>query len=226
MTPFDEGFAHFLKCAGFTDDVRNARREALGEETDFDMGVNALGTGLGLAYLPGNVDNTLGLRSLTSGSAAGKGLGAKIKDFYTGQRAPATAMEDFVTQANSGSLTPVQVQQLMADTARLTGPPSAARTKAVLSRAISELPTYAGRHPFLMGLGALGLAGTANSAYRLGKGIHERQQGPSLSWQEAALGAGALGALGAAGGGLYEANRRGMLPQVTIQMPPGAQENE
>lgn len=217
MTPFSHGYNTLMKTAGMLDEIQDARRAARGEKTDLQMQIGAVGTGVGAAMAPLYAERVLGLSR--TDDMAGKSLGAKLKNFYTGSRLPTVAMEDLVQDvAKSGTPDPRKIDALLPMLEGSTG----SRAKAVLSRAVSDFPQYAKRHPFLLGLGALGAVGTANSANDLGRGIYERYFGGAdqgIRASDAGVALGTLGALGLAGGGVVAAHRAGMLPKIHIEMP-------
>jgi hypothetical protein len=182
------------------------------------LGGAALGSGA--VFAPNYAEQMLGLARPPELASSGPGMGGMLKEFYGGKRVPgveyARIMDMPPGPAQSQQATDFLTQ--FADDAT----PKAQRIKNVLRQTLSDLPSHAKRHPIMMGLGLAGLAGTAMGAHSLGKGIHERHLGGAqqgLGWDDAALAAAGLGTLGAVGGGLYEANRRGMLPKVQITMP-------
>ena len=94
MTPFDTGYNAFMKAAGFTDDLHNARRSHRGEETDQQMVMSGLAAGTGLAFAPSYAENILGLARPPELAPENAGMLGKLKEFYTGTRVPGVEYAD------------------------------------------------------------------------------------------------------------------------------------
>lgn len=215
MDPYEQGYTSFLKVAGLMDRWMNERRDALGEETGWDMGMNAVKLTGAATMGPMHAERLLGLERLRSPEPP-TGMLDKLKRYYTDKRIPGLAFEKDHLARNDLSMPPLE------DLTKYVDGPLPTRAKDVLVRSLSDLPTTIRRHPVLAGMSALTVGAGASGLYGLGKGVYERQLGGSdagIGATDIALGAGALGATALAGGGIYEANRRGMLPRITIDMP-------